>query len=108
MVIKGIRLINKGERIMLWLFKIILFPVSILLSILIAFLKFLLNVGAAFLYIVMLFCIFGALASFIQGDTKTAIMGLVLGFIFSPYGLPSIGIKIVAFLEVINKKLKYM
>ena len=47
--------------------KIILFPISLLLSILTAFLTFLLGIGIALLYIdiVMVFCIFGALASFI-------------------------------------------
>ena len=52
---------------MRWILKIILFPISLVLSILIAFLTFLLGIGTALLYIVMVFCVFGALASFIQG-----------------------------------------
>lgn len=49
---------------MRWILKIILFPISIALSILIAFLSFLLGIGTAILYLLMMFCIFGAIASF--------------------------------------------
>lgn len=44
---------------MRWILKIILFPISLVLSILTAFLTFLLGIGTALLYIVMMFCIFG-------------------------------------------------
>lgn len=52
---------------MRWIIKIILFSISLVLSILTAFLTFLLGIGTALLHIIMVFCIFGALASFIQG-----------------------------------------
>ncbi len=39
---------------MRWIIKIILFPISLLLSILTAFLTFLLSVGTAILYLLML------------------------------------------------------
>ncbi|MGP1377373.1 MAG: CD1845 family protein [Bulleidia sp.] len=42
------------------------------------------------MYIVKVFCIFGALASFIQGEVGIGILDLVLGFLFSSYGLPMI------------------
>ena len=57
---------------MRWILKIILFPISLVLSILTAFLTFLLGIGTALLYIVMVFCIFGALASVIQGHNPKA------------------------------------
>ena len=38
-----------------------------------------------------LILIFGALASFVQGEIGIDISGLVIGFLFSPYGLPVIG-----------------
>ena len=69
----------------------------------IAFLTFLLGIGTALLYIVMVFCVFWALASFIQG---IGISGLVIGFLFSPYGLPMIGATVIAFIELINEKIK--
>ena len=91
---------------MRWILKIILFPISLVLGVLTAFLKFLLGIGTALLYIVMLFCIFGVLASFIQGEVGTGISGLIIGFLFSPYGLPMIGATVIAFIEVINDRIR--
>ena len=34
------------------------------------------------------------------------ISGLVIGFLFSPYGLPMIGATVIAFIELINDKIK--
>ena len=90
---------------MRWILKIILFPISLVLSILTAFLTFLLGIGTALLYIVMMFCIF-ALAYFIQGEVGIGISGLIIGFLFSPYGLPMIGATVIAFIELINEKIK--
>lgn len=83
-------------------FEITLFPISLVLGVLTAFLKFLLGIGTALLYLIMLFCIFGAIASFIQGEVGTGISGLIIGFLFSPYGLPMIGAIVIAFREDSN------
>ena len=56
--------------------------------------------------IVMMFCIFWALASFIQGEVGIDIFGLVIGFLFSHYGLPMIGATVIVFIELINYKIK--
>ena len=56
--------------------------------------------------IVMMFCIFGALASFIQGEVGIGISGLIIGSLFSPYGLPMIGTTVITFIELINYKIK--
>lgn len=34
------------------------------------------------------------------------ISGLVIGFLFSPYRLPMIGATVIAFIELINEKIK--
>ena len=91
---------------MLWMLKIILFPISLVLGVLTAFLKFLLGIATALLYIIVLFWIFGAIASFIQGEVGTGISGLIIGFLFSPYGLPMIGATVIAFIEVINDRIR--
>lgn len=92
---------------MRFILKVILFPISLILSILTAFLTFLLGIGTALLYIVMIFCIFGALASFVQGEEiGIGISGLVIGFLFSPYGLPMIGATVIAFIELINDRIR--
>ena len=87
--------------------KIILFPISLLLSIITAFLTFLLGIGTALLYILMTICVFVAFGSFFMlHDTKAAIEALIIGFLLSPYGLPMIGATVIAFIELINEKIK--
>ena len=53
---------------MRWIIKIILFPISLVLSILTAFLTFLLGIGTTILYFLMLMCIVAAIGSFMQKD----------------------------------------
>ena len=67
---------------------------------------FLLGIGTALLYVIMVFCLFWALASFIQGEVGIGISGLVVGFLFSPYGLPMVGVTVIEFIELINDKNK--
>ena len=66
---------------MRWIIKIILFPISLSLSILTAFLTFLLSVGTAILYLLMLMCVFAAIGSFFMlHNTRAAIEALIIGF----------------------------
>lgn len=65
-----------------------------------------LGIGTAILYIIVLFCIFGAIASFIQGEVGTGISGLIIGFLFIPYGLPMIGATVIVFIKVINDRIR--
>ena len=58
------------------------------------------------LYVIMVFCLFWALASFIQGEVGIGIFGLVTGFLFSPYGISMVGVTVIAFIELINDKIK--
>ncbi|HBG6269808.1 TPA: hypothetical protein KQW62_003872 [Clostridioides difficile] len=90
---------------MRWILKIILFPISLLLSILTAFLSFLLGIGTAILYLLMVFCIFGAIASFLQKEVTIGIEALIIGFLLSPYGIPMLGASIIALLQGINEKI---
>ncbi|BET22460.1 MULTISPECIES: CD1845 family protein [Bacillota] len=89
-----------------WIIKIILFPISLLLSILTAFLTFLLSIGTALLYLLMMFCIFGAIASFLQKEVTIGIEALIIGFLVSPYGIPMVGAAVIAFLQGINEAIK--
>ena len=89
-----------------WIIKIILFPISLLLSILTAFLTFLLGIGTTILYFLMLMCIVAAIGSFIQKDISLGIEALVLGFLLSPYGIPMVGVAVIAFLQGINEAIK--
>ena len=91
---------------MRWILKIILFPISLLLSILTAFLTFILGIGTTILYFLMLMCIVAAIGSFIQKDISLGIEALVLGFLLSPYGIPMVGVAVIAFLQGINEAIK--
>ena len=84
---------------MRWALKIILFPIILLLSILIAFLKFIIKVISFLVFI-------GAVACFIQKDMATGMVALLIAFLISPYGLPKIALWITAYLEVAKDTLK--
>ena len=89
-----------------WIIKIILFPIRLLLSILTAFLTFLLGIGTTILYFLMLMCIVAAIGSFMQKDILLGIEALVLGVLLSPYGVPMVGAVVIAFLQGINEAIK--
>ncbi|QGH00474.1 hypothetical protein EA456_08410 [Streptococcus dysgalactiae subsp. dysgalactiae] len=91
---------------MRWILKIILFLISLVLSILTAFLTFLLGIGTTILYLLMLMCIVAAIGSFVQKDVSLGIEALVLSFLLSPYGIPMVGAAVIAFLEGINRKIR--
>ena len=86
--------------------KILLFPISLLLSILIAFLTFLLSIGTVLLYFFKILCVVGAIALFIQNKILMGIEALVLGFLLSPYGIPMVGAALIAFLQGINDRIR--
>ena len=91
---------------MRWVLKIILSPISLALSILTAFLTFLLAIGPTILYLLMLMCIVVGVVSLFQKDFSIGREALILGFLLSPYGIPMVGAAVIAFLQGINKVIK--
>ena len=91
---------------MRWIVKIILFPISLVLSILTAFLTFLLAIGTTILYLLMLMCVVVGVVSLFQKNFAIGIEALVLGFLLSPYGIPMVGAAVIAFLQGINEAIK--
>ena len=91
---------------MRWIIKIILFPISLVLSILLAFLTFLLSIGTTVLYLLMfmLMCVVVGVVSFFQKDFSIGIEALILGFLLSPYGIPMVGAAVIAFYKVSMKQ----
>lgn len=87
---------------MRWILKIILFPISLVLSILTAFLTFLLAIGTTILYLLMLMCVVVGVVSLFQKDFSIGIVG----FLLSPYGIPMVGAAVIAFLQGINEAIK--
>ena len=90
---------------MRWILKIILFPISLTLSILTAFLTFLLAIGTTILYLLMLMCVVVVIVSLFQKDFSIGIEALILGFLLSPYGISMVGAAIIAFMKGINEKI---
>ena len=91
---------------MRWIIKIILFPISLILSILTAFLTFLLAIGTTILYLLMLMCVVVGVISLFQRDSSIGIEALIVGFLLSPYGIPMVGAAVIAFLQGINEAIK--
>ena len=89
-----------------WIIKIIFFPISLLLSILTAFLTFILGIGTTILYFLMLMCIVAAIGSFMQKDVSLGIEALIIGFLVSPYGVPMVGATVIAPPQGINEVIK--
>ena len=86
--------------------KKILFPISLALSILTAFLTFLLAIGTTILYLLMIMCVVVGVVSLFQKDFSIGIEALILGFLLSPYGIPMVGATVIAFLQGINEAIK--
>jgi len=76
------------------------------LSILTAFLTFLLAIGTTILYLLMLMCVVVGVVSLFQKDFSIGIEALILGFLLSPYGIPMVGAAIIAFLQGINERIR--
>ncbi len=91
---------------MRWIIKIILFPISLVLSILTAFLTFLLAIGTTILYLLMLMCVVVGVVSLFQKVFLIGIEALIVGFLLSPYGIPMVGAAVIAFLQGINEAIK--
>ncbi|MGF3076210.1 CD1845 family protein [Facklamia sp. P12955] len=88
------------------LFRIILLPVQIILTLLELFLTMLLEIGTGVLYLVMLLVLIGTVWAFIQGDTRTGIQGIFLTYLFSPYGLPLIGALVIVPIVLLKEGIK--
>lgn len=86
--------------------KIILFPISLVLSIFTAFLTFLLAIGTTILYMLMLMCVVVGVVSLFQKDFSIGIEALILGLLLSPYGISMVGAVVIAFLQGINEAIK--
>ena len=101
------------------IFKIILFPISFVLTIFVAVSTFLVERVAVLLNIVSGIVFIASLAGFTQylfgwpfgrvGDTsalQTGIFGMIFAFILSPYGLPTAAVWLLAKLEILNDAIK--
>jgi len=88
------------------LLRIILSPIVFILSMFIAFSKFIVTISGTILGILSFLVMLGAIACFVQSETLIGIEALIIAFLISPYGLPKIAMWMVAYLEYGKEKLK--
>ncbi len=88
------------------IFKIILFPISIALSIIAMFLTFILGLSTVFFKLISFIAIMGFLGSVINGEKNLAVEAIILAFLFSPYGIPALGYVVVELIKEVNEKIK--
>ena len=101
------------------IFKILLFPVSLILTVVVAISNFLIVKCAIILNIVSGILFLGVLAALVQylfgwpygepGNPQNLVMvavGVVLSFLLSPFGLPTLVAWIVSKLDLLNEKIK--
>ena len=94
------------EVIMRLVLRTILFPVILIMSIMLAFSKFIVSISGVVLGVIAFLVTLGSLACFVQNDPVTGIQALIIAFLLSPYGLPKIAIWIIAYLEYGKDRLK--
>lgn len=106
-------------RILRMFFKIILFPITLVLTIFVAVSTFLVERVAGLLNIVAGIFLFGAIACLLQyffgwpvgqagpsGSLTAGICGIAFAFLLSPYGLPTASMWILAKLDTLNDAIK--
>ena len=54
----------------------------------------------------MLMCVVVGVVSLFQKDFSMGIEALILGFLLSPYGIPMVGVAVIAILQGINEAIK--
>lgn len=87
-------------------FKVVLFPISLALSIIALFLTFVLGLSTIFFRLISFIAIMGFLGSVYHGEKALAIEAIVLAYLFSPYGLPVLGYIIIEMIERMNEGTK--
>lgn len=89
------------------LLKILLFPITLILTVLILFFDFICLFSTAVLSILSFITLMIALGTiFILGETSEGIKIIVLAYLISPYGLPMFAAWLIGKIEGLNDLLK--
>ena len=91
---------------MRWIFKLLLFPVVLALSLLVAAGRFLCLFSTLLLSVAAAVFFFFAIGNFIMGDTAPALGLLAIAFCISPYGIPALASWLVERVEDLRYLLK--
>lgn len=88
-------------------FKIIAIPLVVLLTIVTPFFTFVFCCAAALLEIVSVIGVLLSIGLFIAGTTQGCIVFLILSFLISPFGIPSIAEWLIERINGLNCSLRY-
>lgn len=89
------------------LLKILLFPVTLILTILLSICEFLTIFSSMLLSIVaMIFFVLGLGSIILLRETKDGIYAIVLAYLVSPYGIPMFAAWLIGKIEGLNNLLK--
>ena len=86
--------------------KIVLFPISLVLSLLTSFMSFLVSISTSVLNILVVVLTMGAFVCLIDHDGTTCLKILVIAYLISPYGIHYLASKIVGLFENLNASIK--
>lgn len=86
--------------------KLMLFPITLILSVLIAVLRFVVGISSIILRILMLLCMIGAIGSIVSKEMDLLIGTTILAFLFSPFGIEKIAVWILGCMSHFNESIK--
>ena len=89
------------------IFKIIALPFIVALTVLVPFMMFLFSLSVGICSLVgSLLCILGVLLCVTGTDTLSGIMVIIMGFLISPFGIPSVAAWLIGLIDELNYSLK--
>ena len=86
--------------------KLMLFPITLILSVLIAVLRFVVGISSIILRILMLLCMIGAIGSIASKEMDLLIGTTILAFLFSPFGIEKLAVWILGCMSYFSESIK--
>lgn len=86
--------------------KLMLFPITLILSVLIAVLRFAVGISSIVLRVLMILCMIGAIGSIVSREMDLLIGTIILAFLFSPFGIEKLAVWILGCMSHFNESIK--
>lgn len=86
--------------------KLMLFPITLILSVFIAVFRFVVGISSIILRILMLLCMIGAIGSIVSKEVDLLIGATTLAFLFSPFGIEKLAVWILGCMSYFNESIK--
>lgn len=86
--------------------KLMLFPITLILSVLFAVLRFVVGISSIIHRILMLLCMIGAIGSIVSKEVDLLIGTSILAFLFSPFSIEKLAVWILGCMSHFNESIK--